>query len=71
MLNWLFNKNEPINRETKFSKLPTGQQFRKLGSLDEKVYIKTNDSQYQTTNDGGHCPRWYLVREDFEVKTIL
>lgn len=71
MLNWLFKKNKPMSEETKFSKLPTGQQFKKLGSWDEKIYIKTDDFQYQTTNDGWHCPRWYLVREDFEIKTIL
>ena len=70
MLKWLFKRNKSLNEKTKFSALPIDQQFQKT-TWDERIYVKTDDSKYQTTNDITKCNYWFIVNEDFEVKPII
>ena len=69
MLQWLFGSNfdEPIpDKETRFSNIPIGQEFKKLNS--ETVYVKTSEKQFETAEDGWRCSKWYRVYEDFLVR---
>lgn len=69
MFAWLFASKPVVvvERETSFSKLAIGQEFQKLGS--DAKYVKTDDNEYETTDNSWHPTKWYCVHEDFLCKT--
>lgn len=60
----LFKK--AIMMETRFSKLPIDQKFKKIG--DNRIYIKSKDDKYETLMESYHPIHWFKVLEDFEVE---
>lgn len=52
--------------ETRFSKLPIDQKFKKIG--DNRIYIKSKDDKYETLMESYHPIHWFKVLEDFEVE---
>jgi hypothetical protein len=69
MFGWLFDSEVvEIVPETAFSSLPIGQEFKKVDAWDcEVTYVKTNEREYETIENGYHCIKWYRVHEDFLV----